>query len=248
MLADGSRAVLKVGLPGSADLGGEARVYRLAAGRGYANLLAHDEAHNALLLERLGEPLADTGVSVEQQMRQICAALKPAWIPLRESHGLMTGAQKAHWLAGFIEEKWASLDKPCARRTVDMALAFAQMRATAHSASDSVLVHGDAHAHNALADGGGGFRFVDPDGLFAEPACDLAALMRDWSDELLAGDPVANSRRRCDLLVELTGAEQEAVWQWGFIERVSTGLVLLEIGMTDEGVATLAVADYLSDD
>ena len=53
--ADGTHAILKVGLPGSADLAAEARVYRIAGGRGYAALLGFDEARNSLLLERLGQ-------------------------------------------------------------------------------------------------------------------------------------------------------------------------------------------------
>ena len=47
---EGEPAILKVGLPGSADLATEARVYRAAAGRGYATLRAHSATHDALLL------------------------------------------------------------------------------------------------------------------------------------------------------------------------------------------------------
>ncbi len=36
-----------------------------------------------------------------------------------------------------------------------------------------------------------------------------------------------------------------AIWQWGFMERVSTGLHMMEIGMKAEGWATLAVADRI---
>lgn len=42
VLSNGAAAIVKIGMPGSANLAMEAKVYGLAAGRGYANLIAHD--------------------------------------------------------------------------------------------------------------------------------------------------------------------------------------------------------------
>lgn len=252
-ISDGTSAVLKVGLPGSADLGMEARVYGLAAGCGYAKLFEHDSSHNALLMERLGKPLASAGLPVEQQIARLCETLSDAWIPLDSPSGLMTGAEKARWLAGFIIEKWKFLDQPCNKPTIDRAVQFAEEREDAFSPETSVLVHGDAHAFNTLLVPGhlshdSKHKFVDPDGLFAERACDLAVPMRDWSAELLSGDTIRLARERCELLAELAGVEERAIWQWGYVERVSTSMVLLEIGMTDEGFESLAVAERLCDE
>lgn len=250
-VGQGRAAVLKIGLPGSADLATEAKVFRLAAGRGYAELLAYDPAHNALLLERLGPALRDTVSAVDDQLQGLCRTLQEAWLPLAEPHGLMTGAEKAQWLAAFIQEQWQALGKPCAKLLIDQALAFCEERAAAHNPANAVLVHGDAHANNALlatdVQANGPFRckFVDPDGLFAEKACDLAVPMRDWSAALLAGDTLRLSRDRCALLAVLTGVDERAIWQWGLMECVSTGLHMLEIGMKTEALATLAVAERI---
>ena len=67
--------------------------------------------------------------------------------------------------------------------------------------------------------------------------------MRGWNDELLVGDAITLGQARCRTLASLTGIDERAIWQWGFIERVSTGLLMLQIGMTQSGVRTLAVAD-----
>ncbi len=248
---DGTDAVLKIGLPGSADLAQEARVYHLAAGRGYARLIQHDSSHNSLLMERLGPPLANRGLSVEENIARICLTLEEAWIPLDSTHELMTGAEKAQWLAEFIGKKWDELARPCNKRTIERALSFAEERKAAHSSKTSVLVHGDAHTLNTLSvthndePGAGRCKFVDPDGLFAERACDLAVPMRSWNPELLAGDTVKLARERCELLSELTAVDSRAIWHWGFIERVSTGLVLKELGQERESVAYLEVAQRL---
>jgi streptomycin 6-kinase len=248
LLADGRAAVLKIGLPGSADLSTEAKVYGLAAGRGYAELFAYDSEQNAILLEQLGARLGTNVTTIDSQIQVICRTLQEAWLPLDSAHELMTGAEKAAWLASFINERWRLLGHPCDKRTIDRALSFAEERIHAYSPDDSVLVHGDAHAHNTLLSDPQTllYKFIDPDGLFAEKACDLAVPMRDWSHELLAGDALRLCRERCELLAELTHVDARAIWQWGFIERVSTGLVLLEIGMKTEGVEMLAVADLLS--
>jgi streptomycin 6-kinase len=67
--------------------------------------------------------------------------------------------------------------------------------------------------------------------------------MRGWSAQLLAGDALELGRQRCAYLQQLTGADANAIWQWGFVERVSTGLVLMAHGRGDEGREMLAVSE-----
>jgi streptomycin 6-kinase len=47
------------------------------------------------------------------------------------------------------------------------------------------------------------------------------------------------------MLATLTGVDETAIWEWGFIERVSTGLLATELGMA-EAPGMLAVADAWS--
>lgn len=252
--ADGTEAVLKLQMPGydapgSDSFADELKALLIARGRGYARVLAHDVARRALLLERLGHPLCDLGLPIRAQTEIICATLRQAWVRVPADTGLQSGAEKARWLADFIVATWGALARPCSERAIDQALSFAVARAAAFDAATAVLVHGDAHSGNALQSrgelsrGDSGFKFVDPDGLFAERAYDLAIPMRDWSDELLAGDPVRLGRERCAYLSALTGVDPLAIWQWGFIERVSTGLLMLQLGLEPLGSDTLKVAD-----
>ena len=88
-----------------------------------------------------------------------------------------------------------------------------------------MLIHGDGHAGNVLLkpgpDGGTSFRLIDPEGLISEPAHDLGVALRDGNEELLAGDTAA-AVERCRSVARLTGVDGAAIWQWAFIERVST--------------------------
>jgi streptomycin 6-kinase len=166
---------------------------------------------------------------------------------------LQTGAEKATWLSGFIEDAWRELGEPCSARVVERALEYAEERRRAFDPDGAVLVHGDAHAVNTLqiaVESGAGptpFKLVDPDGLFAEPACDLAVPMREYSHELLAaGDTVRATHERCAFLSRLTGVDPAPIWQWGFVERVSTGLFALRLGWETVGADMLAVADRVA--
>jgi hypothetical protein len=53
--------------------------------------------------------------------------------------------------------------------------------------------------------------------------------MREWSGELLiGGDPLRAAQQRCGRVCALTGRDQQAVWEWGTIERVATALIGLD--------------------
>jgi len=247
--SDGSEAIVKCRLPQD-DTDAwerEVRVLERAGGQGYVKLLADDSQRQAMMLEPLGAPLASLGLSVTQQIEIICTTLKTAWRPLDRPDGLMSGADKALWLGAAIEDGWHRHGHPCAAATIERAVSYTNQRAAAHDPKTAMLVHGDAHAFNTLQgapDGGDGtFKFIDPDGLFAEPAYDLAIPMREWAEDLMAGDALARGRDRAALLADLTGVSEQAIWQWGFIERVSTGLHILDVGRKKDAEAYLQVAD-----
>jgi len=251
-LADGTEAVLKVVLPwpdGPANR--EADVLRLAGGHGCVRLLRHDDAHGALLIERLGPALDQLGLPSVRRHEIMCDTLAELWNAARGQDqavwrlGLPSGADKAVWLAGHITELWEQLARPCSRAAVDHALACAERRRRAHDDRRATLVHGDVHQWNTLRHRGGGYRFVDPDGLFAEPEYDLGILMREDPDE--PDDPARDDpRQRARWLAARTGLDDAAIWQWGVVERVSTGLSAVAVGLQPVGDQMLAVADRIA--
>lgn len=243
----GEEAVVKLEMPPYGSFAGEVLTLLAAEGRGYARLLAHDEERHATLQERLGPSLRESGLPVAVQIEILCVTLRSAW-KVPAPAGLQTGAEKARWLSGFIAATWKELDRPCPRTVVEQALAFAERREAAFDPGAAVLVHGDAHSANALRDpkhasGEARFKLVDPDGLLAEPAYDLAIPMRDWSGELLAGDAARLGHERCAHLARLTGVDPRAIWEWGFVERVSTGLLATQVGSDRMGREILTVAE-----
>ncbi len=240
-LRDGTPAVLKLMIPRPGDHArNEITVLKLTAGDGCVRLLRDDEARGALLLERLGRSLDQLAFPIAARHEILCAAAERVWRPA-PGCGLPTGADKGRWLVGYITATWEELGRPCTGRAVEQALACAARRVAAHDDERAVLVHGDVHQWNALQ-AGGGFKLVDPDGLLAEAEYDLGVLMREDPLELMHGDPRERSRwlaRRC-------GRDAEAIWEWGVVERVSTGLLATKIGLQPVGGQMLAVADRLA--
>lgn len=216
--ADGTPAVLKLIVPRDGDAAAnEIDVLRLANGEGCARLLHDDADRGALLLERLGRPLSELGLPARARQEILVVAASRVWRPAHDS-GLPTGAEKARWLAEFVERMWEETGRPCSRRVVDHALACAARRGEAHGDERAMLLHGDVHQWNALEAGGGEFKLVDPDGLLGEPEYDLGILMRE---DPLDGDLSERAR----WLARRTGLDETAIWEWGVVERVSTGLL-----------------------
>jgi len=240
-LKGGAPAVLKVLVPRDGNaVANEITVLRLTNGEGCVRLLRHDHRRGALLLERLGRSLYELAMPIGRRHEILCDVASRVWRPAPDC-GLPTGAEKGRWLADFIASTWHDLDRPCSEQAVDDALACASRRVDAHDDERAVLVHGDVHQWNTL-EAGNGFKLVDPDGLLAEAEYDMGIVMREDPVELLRADPYQRAR----WLAARTGLDATAIWEWGVVERVSTGLVCTTIGLQPVGREMLAVADRVA--
>jgi streptomycin 6-kinase len=235
---DGRHAVLKLIVPrDAAAVAHEATVLRLAAGEGCAWLLQADVPRGALLLEQLGRSLYELHLPIRRRHEILVSAASRIWRPAPGA-GLPTGAAKAQWLADFVTRMWEELDHPCSERAVNYALECAGRRGDAHSDETAVVVHGDVQQWNAL-EAGDEFKLVDPDGLLAEPEYDLGIVMRE---DPLDGD----LHERAGWLADRTGLDETAIWEWGVIERVSTGLLGTRVGLQPVARQMLAAADRVA--
>ncbi|HVD27933.1 MAG TPA: aminoglycoside phosphotransferase family protein, partial [Mycobacteriales bacterium] len=214
--ATGEQVVVKISVPG-VDFGREVRTLRAAAGRGYVRLLAADLDRNAALLEPLGGSLSGSGLPPERQLAVLADLLPLAWAVPPDR---LAPTDKAAELAEFVGAFGRSA-------VVDEALRCAGRRSAAYDPDRCVVLHGDAAAANVLRRPGDGWVFVDPDGFVGDPAYDRGVAVRDWCAELLAAvDPRPLLRSYCLVL----GGDPDATWDWGFLERVSTGLYVASLG------------------
>lgn len=235
--------MLKLVVPRSGLAAMEIEVLRAVDGDGCARLLAADVDRDALLLERLGEPLDEAGLPVLERQRILARLAQRVWRPLpdalRATDALPDGRAKAESLAAFIPEVWERTGRPIPRSVVDHALACAARRADAWDPERAVLAHGDVHQWNALRHPGTeDWALIDPDGLEIEPEYDLGVLMREDPLELIE----EGERTRAERLARWTGCDPVAIAEWGVVERVSTGLLAREIGLEPVGTHMLEAA------
>ena len=242
----GQDAVLKIGQPGAA-FARQVATLEAADGRGYVRLLAADLSVNAALLEPLGASLGTSSLPVTEQLDALATTLLAAWqAPLPAA----TDWHKATHLIEDIARDWEQLGQPCSAALKDAAIRYARSRLAA--TTDTVLCHGDPHPGNLLAvarqrrGAESGYVFVDPDGFGCEPAYDLGVTVRAFTSEVLAAaDPVTLLHEWCTRLASTTGVDAEAIWEWAFVERVSSGLYLMTRGHHDEGRTYLTSAERL---
>jgi streptomycin 6-kinase len=249
--ADDHDAVLKVALP-EPEFANQVHTIARADGRGYVRLHAYDLDRHAMLQEALGPSMGTLDLSPERQIAGLCHTLVQAWTvsrPFEPTVGVLP--EKAAGLTELVTQLWEKLGAPCPERVVLQALEFARRRAAAFDHDRCVVVHGDPHPANALqvssprAGAESGFVFVDPEGFLADPTYDLGVVLRDWCPQLLDGNAYAIARGYCHLLATETGLDEAAIWEWGFLERVSSGLYVLSLGAVDLGKSFLDTAERL---
>lgn len=238
--SDGTPAVLKLPVPDP----GNALTTRTLLGAGGAPLvrvLEHDG--DDLLLERLGPSLEASGRPVQDQLAVLTGLLPRVWRLPPEGEPFDKAAALSGVVLGLLD---GPLDGVTAR-----ALEFAARRSGAFAPEATRVLHGDAAAANALLapDRPCGAAFVDPDGFRGDPAYDVGVALRDWSAELLTHPrPAALLRGWCADAATRTGTDAQAVWEWAYLERVSTGTYARSLGAEDLARPLLEAARRLLPD
>lgn len=252
-LADGTGAVLKVAIP-QGHFGRRVGALVRAGGRGYVRVLRHDVERYGVLMEELG-PIPDPAVSGHVPLLRLGArVLREAWQVSRDPDEAETPDTdpKVAVLPPLIDAELARITEPVPGEVVARARALLDRRGDAWDPNRAVVVHGDGHIANMLpvmrprVGAVEGYVFVDPDAFLGDPAYDLGVLVRDWSPVLAASaDASAEMRGWCRVLADETGVDEQAIWEWGYIERVSSGLHIMGLGMPEWGRPFLDVAALL---
>ena len=246
--SDGIRCVVKVMMPNDHGIAAELAGLQAAKGRGYAKLIGADPKRGVLVIEELGAAIADSGLPIQQQLQHITQALKLSWQADIDPSALVDGANKADWLYHHIQHTPSKIAGHVEQALIHRALDHIDLRRSQWRQDAFVLVHGDAHEHNTLAEGSteqASYKLIDPDGLFFEAAYDLGILLRNWIDAYQIAEPATALTQRATWLAEQTQVSRQAIVSWGFVEIVSTGIHLLELGFADEGQRYLDLGQTL---
>ncbi|MFJ4987580.1 aminoglycoside phosphotransferase family protein [Streptomyces sp. NPDC088732] len=246
--ADGTPATLKLGLVTDETRHEHAALARWD-GRGAVRLLRADPDEGVLLMERLHGEVSLRSLPEPKAMLEACATLQRLWVPLPpdEAHPFASVADHTAGLAARLRERAA---RPCVdaeiRPLVEEALALRDALTGGPGPVPAVLLHGDYHHGNVLSADRVPWLAIDPKPLVGDPAFDLAWLVRDRLETLLAtGGAQAAARRRVAKLSDALEVDRERVRGWGLFRAVEAGVWAFSVGDRAGGELLLEFAGLL---
>ncbi len=219
----GDPAVLKLSLPHD-----EAEHEHLAlqawGGNGAVRLIRADPRRWALLLERLhvAEDLTET--------RDLEACEVVAGLYARLHVPALPQLRRLSSSVGAWTERLARLpaDAPVPRRLVEQAVTLGRAFA-ADEATDARTIHGDLHYENVLAGDREPWLAIDPKPLAGDPHFELAPMLWNRWDEVVAGGRVRDAvRRRFHTLVDVALLDEDRARDWVVVREVHQVLWTLE--------------------
>ncbi len=218
-LADGSSAVLKLGLPFNPHMVDEAAALDAFAGSGAVRLLRFDEALGAVLLERASPGTTAADLVAHHDEDATAAAIGV----LQRLHASPGGQGSLRPLIGQRDALIRYLADPGQDQSVpghlvvQAAELFTRMVETAEK---KVVLHGDLHHDNIVRATRDPWLAIDPHGVFGDRGYDVGSLL--YNPDIAARDPQLLSLvpRRIDQLVEGLALPRERVVAWGFVKAV----------------------------
>ncbi|MGX1907756.1 aminoglycoside phosphotransferase family protein [Streptomyces phaeochromogenes] len=238
-LPDGTPAVLKLA-PGRARPESERAALAHWDGLGAVRLLEPAGAEGVLLLERLHPDVSVRSLAEAKSMLEAAGALRRLWVeppagPVFETVAARTGRQAEAMRAGADAEAAPLVDAALAVR--DELLA---------SPPESRLLHGTFRQSKVLAGERSPWLAVGPDPVVGECAFDLARLVRDRVEDLIASPSgSAITRRRVKRLAESLDLDQERVRGWTLFRAVESGVRARRVGRSQDAELLLEFASWL---
>jgi streptomycin 6-kinase len=207
------------------DLSAEVSALRAWGGRGAVGLVEAHPDGDAVLLERLDHrrtlaqvPLADATLLVGQLLDVLAVPAPP---------GLPQLGASVEAFAARASAANARLGRPVAGRWLARALALVRDLPT----DQRLLVHGDLHWGNVLADPAGGWRAIDPKPLAGDPAYSVPELMWTRADE---APTAADLRGLLRGIARAGGLDAERAAGWTVVRAVDYWLWGLDHGLTED--------------
>jgi streptomycin 6-kinase len=215
--ADGTAGALKITFDGDEESLHEALALQHWGGAGAVRLLRADPRRRALLLAWLpGPDLADTwDVEACEAVGGLYGRLHIPALPQLAS----VESYVERWLRDL---DGLGRDVPVPRRYVEQALALG--RALLADAPAPVVVHGDLHYANVMADAAGEWVAIDPKPMAGDPHYEPAPMLWNRMEELSGPGAVGSVRdglrRRFHAVVDAGGLDEDRARDWVVVRMV----------------------------
>ncbi|WP_306191571.1 MULTISPECIES: aminoglycoside phosphotransferase family protein [unclassified Streptomyces] len=242
--ADGTPAVLKLAPPRARPESERAALAHWA-GRGAVQLLAADLGEGALLLERLHPDVSVRSLPEARALLEAAGTLRRLWVEPPEgelAHPFETVEERTGRQAGAMRTSARTDDEVAP--LVDAALAARGELLAAPP--ERLLLHGTFRQSKVLAGDRMPWLAVGPDPVVGETAFDLARLVRDRVEDLIASPSgPATTRRRIKRLAESLEVDQDRLRGWTLFRAVESGVRARRVGRRKDAELLLEFASWL---
>ncbi|MFI2293052.1 aminoglycoside phosphotransferase family protein [Streptomyces niveus] len=235
---DGAPAALKVVPPFAAP---EAESAALTQWKGWGSVELISGSDGALLLERLHTETSLRSLPEAKALLEAAGTVRKLWVEPVADHGFETVAERT---AGQAEAMRGSTD-PQVVPLVSAAL-DAREELLAAGPAELMLLHGAFRQGKVLSGDRAPWLAVGPVPVVGERAYDLARLVRDRVEDLVAAASGASAtRRRVNKLADSLDIDRERLRGWTLFRAVESGVRALETGRPQDGELLLEFADWL---
>ncbi|MER6383362.1 aminoglycoside phosphotransferase family protein [Streptomyces sp. NPDC001250] len=239
--ADGTPAVLKMAPPRARPESERAALAHWG-GLGAVQLLEAGAEDGALLLERLHPDVSVRSLPEAKALLEAAGTLRRLWTEPPADHVFETVTERTGRQATAMR---AGADtQPGVAPLVDAALAAREELVAAPP--EQRLLHGTFRQSKVLAGERMPWLAVGPDPVVGECAFDLARLVRDRVEDLIAAPSGAGAvRRRIKRLSESLEVDQDRLRAWTLFRAVESGVRALRVGRPKDGELLLEFAGWL---
>lgn len=238
---DGTPAVLKLAPPRARPQSERAALAHWG-GTGAVQLLEPFVTEGVLLLERLRPDLSVRSLPEAKALLEAAGTLRRLWVEPPAGHRFETVAERTGRQAEAMRAT-ASTDAEVAM-LVDAALAAREELLAAPP--ERRLLHGTFRQSKVLAGERMPWLAVGPDPVVGECAFDLARLVRDRVEDLIASPSgAATTRRRVKRLAESLEVDQERLRGWTLFRAVESGVRARRVGRPQDAELLLEFAGWL---
>ncbi|QOV35202.1 kinase [Streptomyces ferrugineus] len=239
--ADGTPAVLKLAPPRARPESERAALAHWG-GVGAVQLLEPVVTEGVLLLERLHPDLSVRSLPEAKALLEAAGTLRRLWVEPPADHRFESVAERTGRQAAAMRAT-ASADAELVP-LVDAALAArAELLA---APPEHRLLHGTFRQSKVLSGERMPWLAVGPDPVVGECAFDLARLVRDRVEDLIAQPSgAATTRRRVKRLAESLDVDQERLRGWTLFRAVESGVRARRVGRPQDAELLLEFAGWL---
>ncbi|WP_031484956.1 aminoglycoside phosphotransferase family protein [Streptomyces bicolor] len=239
--ADGTPAVLKLAPPRSRPESERAALAHWD-GLGAVQLLEPFVTEGVLLLERLHPDLSVRSLPEAKALLEAAGTLRRLWVEPPAEHVFETVAERTGRQAEAMRATAGAFGDLAV--LVDAALVAREELLAAPPVER--LLHGTFRQSKVLAGERMPWLAVGPDPVVGECAFDLARLVRDRVEDLIASPSgAATTRRRVKRLAESLDVDQERLRGWTLFRAVESGVRALRVGRPKDAELLLEFAGWL---